>query len=110
MATPVSILGDCVCCRERDVHLFRLKPVLWGERWHVWLCGNCRNLPSEELRARIEWNVTTKPILPGEQLILKTSRPTPEDLAECVAVAQAAREILEPLDREAVNPDGDEHE
>jgi hypothetical protein len=107
MSTPMSILGDCVSCRTRDIYLFRWKPELWRERgWHVWVCQECRCLPPDELRERIEWNVDTKPILPGEQLILKTARPTTEDLAEMRAVAEAARAILNLLAREEAEPDG----
>jgi hypothetical protein len=58
------------------------------------------------LRARIEHNVEHEPILPAEQLILKTARPTPDDLAEMRAVAEAAREILALLDRWEAERDG----
>jgi hypothetical protein len=101
MSTPVSILGDCVSCRQRDVYLFRWKPTLDGEKWQVWICQPCRDLPQEELAERIEHSLTL-PILPGERLILKTPMPTAEDLAECLAVAEAAREVLDLLDRQEV--------
>jgi hypothetical protein len=91
--------GSCVCCREWHAELRPWKPVLWDERWFIWICERCRNLPPDELRERIEWNVEHLPILPDERLITKGRRPTQEERAECRAVAEAARAVLVAIDR-----------
>lgn len=107
MVTPLFQIGDCVCCRARNVELRRRKVFLsddierwlWTEhrgRW-AWVCAECRKLDRREMRERIEHSLTL-PILPNEKLILRTSMPTAEDYAAVQALADVAREALRLID------------
>jgi hypothetical protein len=102
------IPGSCVACREY-ADLRAWKPVVFGERGYAWICSECRDyLTPQELTAVIEFNLTHLPILRDERLVLKTRHPTPEDRTEFRAVADAARAVLEAIDRwEEAESNGD---
>jgi hypothetical protein len=63
--------GDCICCWRWHRVLRKWKLRLWVEEWdrdrqyeRVWLCEECRNLPREEVTARVQRNMSNLDVLP----------------------------------------------